>query len=134
MATAILAGSSIALASMISSATRLGNRSQDRIEANLIAQTLIDETISLRPGEVFDEEDVILLPEQEPRWGYRLSSTLDVRRGMIVLTVDVFPASDELNSSREAESTAHLVRWYLPPNTEDFGRDEIGQSGVGALR
>ena len=57
LATAILAGSSLMLATLISNGANLGNRAQERAEALLIAQTLIDETLATRHGESFEEEE-----------------------------------------------------------------------------
>lgn len=112
LATAILAGSSLMLATLISNGANLGSRAQDRCEALLVAQTLIDETLALRHGEVFQEEESF---SETSRWSYRLNAEPREMTGVIVITAEVFPMDEEggIPDGLE-EPVIRLVRWYLP--------------------
>ena len=112
LATAILAGSSLMLATLISNGANLGSRAQDRAEALLVAQTLIDETLAIRHGEVFQEEQPF---SDTSRWSYRLNAESREATGVIVITAEVYPIDDEggLPDSTE-DPVIRLVRWYLP--------------------
>lgn len=112
LATAILAGSSLMLATLISNGANLGSRAQDRCEALLVAQTLIDETLALRHGEVFQEEEAF---SDTSRWSYRLSTESREMTGVIIITAEVFPMDEEggLPDSSD-DPVIRLVRWYLP--------------------
>lgn len=52
IATAILAGSAMVLLSLIDFGTRLGNRSEARITALVLAQSILDESIARLSGEM----------------------------------------------------------------------------------
>ena len=105
LATAILAGSSLMLATLISNGANLGNRAQERAEALLIAQTLIDETLATRHGESFEEEEPF---SESSLWSYRLRAETQEDLGVIVVTAEVFPLDDEGGVS-SAVSYKHLL-------------------------
>ena len=120
LATAILAGSSLVLASMISAGSQLGQKAQDRTEAMLVAQSLIDETIALRQGEVIVEQESVGDGE---RWDYSLVAEADPRTGLFRLVVEVYgvtPGADNRRGVNEAVAAARLVRWYLPAVNPDI--------------
>lgn len=126
LATAILAGSSLMLATLISNGANLGSRAQDRVEALLVAQTLIDETLAVRHGEVFQEEQPF---SDTSRWSYRLNAESRETVGVIVITAEVYPIDDEGGlPDSTAEPVIRLVRWYLPriQPAESAGQGLIG--------
>jgi prepilin-type N-terminal cleavage/methylation domain-containing protein len=126
LATAILAGSSLMLATLISNGANLGSRAQDRVEALLVAQTLIDETLAMRHGEVFQEEQPF---SDTSRWSYRLNAESRETTGLMVISAEVYPVEDEggLPDSTE-EPVIRLVRWYLPRIQP---ADSVGQRLIG---
>ncbi|MDP7376935.1 MAG: type II secretion system protein [Pirellulaceae bacterium] len=127
LATAILAGSSLMLATLISNGANLGNRAQERAEALLIAQTLIDETLATRHGESFEEEEPF---SESSLWSYRLRAETQEDLGVIVVTAEVFPLDDEGGVSSVSETpVVRLVRWYLPRHGVDMYSGEMQTKG-----
>ena len=129
LATAILAGSSLMLATLISNGANLGNRAQERAEALLIAQTLIDETLATRHGEIFEWEEPF---SESSLWSYRLKAETQQELGVIVVTAEVFPLDEEGGVSSVSETpVVRLVRWYLPRHGVDMDSEGMQTKGEG---
>lgn len=115
------------LATLISNGANLGNRAQERAEALLIAQTLIDETLATRHGESFEEEEPF---SDSSLWSYRLKAETQEELGVIVVTAEVFPLDDEGGVSSVSEApVVRLVRWYLPRHGVDMYSGEMQTIG-----
>lgn len=141
IATAILAGSAMVLLSLIDFGTRLGNRSEARITALVLAQSILDESIaSLSSGESEPlggelpgpparsyRVTVESIPIQEVSEDWNDSAPPQIaqdpqaigsqpnRTEILCVTVELFEGSSTLSSN--SDPLVKLARWVRLPAT-----------------
>jgi len=131
IAIAILAGSGVALFTLIGQGSLFGRRAEAQSTALQLAQSVMAETLAM-PESVESEGTF----EQDPRWAYRIqrealsggssfaedstaTSTGTSSTRLIQLTVEVFPATAGDQSADARRPTARLVRWVRQRSGSD---------------
>jgi len=121
IATAILAGSGLALFSIIGMGSKYALRAEELTYAHHFAQSALDEWLAA-PTAVGTEQTGTF--EEAPEWIYRVESqTLD-SPGLCVVTVEVFRSQTLQSTATTEEPTYRLTRWVRVPN--DASADEAG--------
>lgn len=108
IATAILAGSGLALFSIIGLGSKYALRAEELTYAHHFAQSALDEWLAA-PTAVGTEQTGTF--EEAPEWSYRLESQSLDSPGLCVVTIEVFRSKSPQGTATTEEPTYRLTRW-----------------------
>jgi Tfp pilus assembly protein PilV len=127
IATAILAGSGLALFSIIGMGSKYALRAEKLTYAHHFALSALDEWLA-SPSPIGTEQSGSF--EEAPEWSYRVQSQAQDEPGLCSVTVEVFHAQSTLTSPRtisaasSEEPVYRLTRWVRVPQMTTTGEVE----------
>lgn len=127
IATAILAGSGLALFSIIGMGSKYALRAEKLTYAHHFALSALDEWLA-SPSPIGTEQSGSF--EEAPEWSYRVQSQAQDEPGLCSVTVEIFHAQSTLNAPRTMSTASgeepvyQLTRWVRVPLITTTGEVE----------
>lgn len=139
IATAVLAGSGVALFALVGQASQLARKAEERTVALQMAQSTLDEFLA-NGSESESEDETEGSFESDPRWAYRIEQS-DVgaigqdESELKRIVVSIYRSSESGGPSSDTTDSAivSLVRWSratkpLPPSSSETSSSETSSS------
>jgi len=118
IATAILAGSGLALFSIIGMGSKYALRAEEATYAQHFAQSALDEWLTA-PNSVGTEQSGTF--EEAPQWSYRIESQWLEEPGLCAVTVEIFRSRNSQRFESADEPIYGLTRWVRVPGENSAG-------------
>lgn len=118
IATAVLAGSGLALFSIIGMGSKYALRAEEATYAQHFAQSVLDEWLTA-PTSVGTEQTGTF--EEAPHWSYQVESQSLEEPGLCAVTVEIFHSQNSQQFDAAVEPIYRLTRWVRVPSENSAG-------------